>query len=135
MYDLNLDMLSASARHHANGRPKDIHAHHRREHLSARRAERRGIWISRFHRILGLLGLSARPRRASETNATPATLLEPCRPRVAPYSTSTVAQVSKQTPLASAITPMVARPPSPRSGPKTSTRRSERPDETLCTSS
>ncbi len=135
MYDLNLDMLSASTRHHANGRPKDIHAHHLQEHLSARRAARRGLWISRFRRIVGMFGLTAKQNRASGDKAARTTLLEPHRPRVGPYSTSTVAQVSKQTPFASAITPMVARPPRPRSGPKTSTSRSERPDETLCTSS
>ncbi len=40
----------------------------------------------------------------------------------------------EHTPFARAITPMVARPPSPRSGPKTSRNRSDMPDETLCTS-
>mgnify|MGYP001764864922 CR=1 FL=1 len=108
MYDLNLDILAASSRHHPNGQPKDTHGYHRRAHLSALRAKRSEIWIGLFRQLLGGLGL---------------------------YSTSTVAQVSKQTPFASAITPIVARPPSPRSGPKTSTSRSDSPDETLCTSS
>ena len=47
---------------------------------------------------------------------------------------STVSQFSKQWLCARLTTPIVARPPSPASSPKTSRNRSVQPDETRCTS-
>lgn len=116
LHPINLDLMRASARFHPDGRSKDPHEAHRRDHSLARRAARYRAIRALLHKVLQTL------RRQGH-------------PDPAPYSaTSTVAQVSKQTPPASAITPIVARPPRPRSGPNTSTSRSDRPDDTLCTS-
>lgn len=131
MNGMNLDLYKAMSHHDLAGRAKDPHAHHLAAHLAALRAERRARWQGRLARLraflAGIYNLSALGRRLGK-------VLPDLSPR-RPYSTSTVAQVSKQTPPARAITPIVARPPRPRSGPKTSTRRSDRPEETLCTSS
>lgn len=51
MHSINLDLLRASARHHPDGRPKDLHAHHRTEHLANLRAERRNRWRAGLDRI------------------------------------------------------------------------------------
>jgi hypothetical protein len=114
LHPINLDLMRASVRHHPDGRPKDPHEHHAHEVARLHRTARRMA-------IQALLGKIARALRLRRTQAY--------------ASTSTVAQVSKHTPPASAMTPIVARPPRPLSGPKTSTSRSDNPDETLCTSS
>jgi hypothetical protein len=44
MHSVNLDLLRATARHFPDGQPKDPHAHHRAEHLAARRATRQDRW-------------------------------------------------------------------------------------------
>ena len=117
LHPVNLDLMRASARYHPDGRPKDPDGADRRDHILTRRANRRQAIRAIFSKILQSL------RRAKQ-------------PALSRYSaTSTVAQDSKQTPPASAITPIVARPPRPRSGPNTSTSRSDRPEDTRCTSS
>lgn len=114
MHDVNTDLLRAVARYHADGRPVDGHARHAADLAAFRRAERRAA----RRRAWAALWRALWPGTVGDQSCT-----------------STVAQVSKQTPPASAITPMVARPPKPLSRPKTSTNRSDRPEETLCTSS
>lgn len=117
LHSINLDLLRASTCHHPDGCLKDPHEAHRRDHILVRRAARRLAIRALLHKVLQTL------RRSNISHP-------------APYSaTSTVAQVSKQTPPANAITPIVARPPKPRSRPNTSTSRSDSPDDTLCTSS
>ncbi len=114
LHPINLDLMHASTRHHPDGRPKDPHEHHMNDLARMQRAARR--------QVIGiLLRKIAQAFRFRQRQ---------------PYSaTSIVAQVSKHTPPASAITPIVARPPRPRSAPNTSTSKSDRPDDTLCTSS
>jgi hypothetical protein len=55
MHGVNLDLLQAAARHHADGRPKDPHAHHRHTHLAARHAARRAAvrqaWLDLADRL------------------------------------------------------------------------------------
>lgn len=114
LHPMNLDLMRAQARHHPDGHPIDAHEHHRREHIAQRRMVRRQRFVMILRVMLQVFRVSALQGHST---------------------TSTVAQVSKQTPPASAITPIVARPPRPRSGPNTSTSRSDRPDDTLCTSS
>jgi hypothetical protein len=52
MYCVNLDLLHAAARHHPDGRPKDPHAHHRVEHIAARRDLRRAFWSAVMRRLV-----------------------------------------------------------------------------------
>ena len=78
---------------------------------------------------------SARLALADTPDATPTSVSPPPHlpsslRRLAQRS-STVTQVSKQLPPASAMTPIVARPPMPRSGPSTSASTSDRPLDTL----
>lgn len=131
MNGMNLDLFRAMSLYDPAGRPKDPHAHHLAEHLAVHRAARRGRWRMRFRRLQAMLAGAVDLDGPGKHLGRALLHLSGWRR----YSTSTVAQVSKQTPPARAITPIVARPPRPRSGPKTSTRRSERPEETLCTSS
>lgn len=126
MNGMNFDLYTAMSHFDPAGRPKDPHAHHLTEHFAALRAERRVRWHNRLRRLRGIVAGVVDLLRQGER-------LGRVRRRL--YSTSTVAHVSKQTPPARAMTPIVARPPRPRSVPKTSTNRSESPDDTLCTSS
>ena len=59
MHSVNLDLLHAVARRHADGRPLDLHAHHRAEHLAALRAARRRFWVQILSRCLVRAGSTA----------------------------------------------------------------------------
>jgi hypothetical protein len=50
MHSVNLDLLRTGP-HHANGQPKDPHAHHRAELLALQRATRRQRWLDRIARL------------------------------------------------------------------------------------
>ncbi len=60
MHGVNLDLLRTLP-HHADGRPKDPHAHHRAEAAALARAARKGLWQARLTRVLRLLAARAEP--------------------------------------------------------------------------
>ncbi len=70
MHPVNLDLLHASARHHPDGRPKDLHAQHRAEHIATLRAARRGRWLVGLKRLRKALAFGA---------SVPTSLAQPCR--------------------------------------------------------
>ena len=51
MHGVNLDLLH-SGPHHADGRSRDPHAHHRVEHLTTLRIARRARWQAALSRLL-----------------------------------------------------------------------------------
>ena len=55
MHGVNLDLLSATAAHHPDGRPKDPHAHHRADVLDLARAAQHARWRASLHRVRALL--------------------------------------------------------------------------------
>lgn len=52
LHVVNLDLMSASARHHSDGGPKDPHDHHRRAH-ALHRHELRRLAINAMLRQVG----------------------------------------------------------------------------------
>jgi hypothetical protein len=67
MHSVNLDLLRASARHHPDGLSKDLHAHHRAEHLAILRAERRSRWLAGLDRFRRIFAVSAPPAAPTNT--------------------------------------------------------------------
>lgn len=54
MHGVNLDLLGTTP-FHADGRPKDPHAHHQAEVTALARAARRDLWRARFARLRSIL--------------------------------------------------------------------------------
>lgn len=51
MNSVNLDLLGALSSHHADGRPKAPHAHHRAVHVAEARAARQARWRAEWRAL------------------------------------------------------------------------------------
>ncbi|MBA3911534.1 MAG: hypothetical protein C0524_17060 [Rhodobacter sp.] len=78
MLSVNLDLLRASAHHHPGGAPKDAHAHHRSDHLSALRAARRARRLLLLDRLRRFLNRSARQTQSLADHAPDTGATGPC---------------------------------------------------------
>jgi len=70
MHGVNLDLLRTTP-HHADGTPKDPHAHHRADHLAALGAARRQVWRSSLDWWRKALPVRTAPPARPCTDSTP----------------------------------------------------------------
>lgn len=71
LHVVDLSMMLASVRHHPDGRPKDPHEAHRRDHILLRRQVRRQALLALIKRIGRTFGRGASSLRRHASPAQP----------------------------------------------------------------
>jgi hypothetical protein len=71
LHVVDLNLMQATARHHPDGRPKDVHEVHRRDHILLRRQVRRQALFAVLNKIDGALSSWITPMRRQANRPQP----------------------------------------------------------------